>query len=206
MNHYSPKTELKGLIVFIITIFLLLLTIKTIAKNETTTTLETKATGSGYYLPSYDEKIEWEREIHFKKLSIEMIEVKKKKESIKPVLRGKLKGYESFILNTCFNGDYTKAKVYIALIGLEATYGESKMAVEQNNFNGIKVDGKFKTFKSIEEGLCGAKLHIGKYIKEFAQQPTQENMTKVFWKYCAPEDGIPCGHRDGTLWNIYYNL
>lgn len=159
-----------------------------------------------YMYPSIEDQVNEERRIHIEKLSQEMVEAKKKSKSIRPVLRGKLKGYENYILNTCHNGDIVKAKINIALIGIESGYGTSSMAQTHNNFHGIKWNGKWVRFSSIEDGLCGSKKYIGKYIREFSENPTEANMKQVFKPYCADADGIPCGHTKGTLFNIYQTI
>lgn len=147
-----------------------------------------------YYEEEFDMKKD--REETFNKIVEEMKVNKTKNGSIKPVLEGKLKGYEGYILNTCHGGDIVKAKISIALIFWESTRGTSQIANERNNFHGIKPigGGDFVTFNSIEEGLCKAKNYIGYYIREFAKDPSPQNMNKVFAPYCLDADGIKCIH------------
>lgn len=161
-----------------------------------------------------DIRIHFNKDQHLEKLSNEM----QKAKSIRPVLRGKLEGYESYILNTCFSGDYEKAKMAIAMIGVEATYGESKMAIEKNNFFGIKRDGNFISFATKEEGLCKMKEHVGLYVRLFKECSQfkfyEECMNEVFIPYCVDEDGIECIHVDknledskkSALFEIFYSL
>ncbi len=181
-NHYSPKTQFKGLLVFITVVIFLLMAIETIAKNEAVVPIEIKAEGLGYVYPSYDEKIEWERKKHLEKLSKEMVEAKKNKINYRP-LKGELKGKEEVFLTSFSNREIGKYVISV----LVAESGGGQNPCGRFNYSGIMKNGRCQNFESLEDYIEHViKARTGKYFNElYKVGVTRETLNNVFiGSYC----------------------
>ena len=182
--HYSPKTQIKGLIIFI-TVILISLILTNMAKNKTVIGQETKADGLKYVYPSYDEKIEIKRKLHLEKLSKEMIEVKRNKSEIKRILRGKLKGKEEIFINS-----FSSPKIGKLVMSAIMTESGGEYECGSFNYSGIMLNGKCQNFSSLEDYIeNGIKKRTGIYFNKIAKlELTKENVEMIFigkGKYCT---------------------
>ena len=203
-SHYSPKTQIKGLAVFILFMLVFVLFVElyqqddiedVVASEKDVVDAEMRKSIDNIY--PYEYWIQNKKDVYY----TEMVEDLKKAKKIKRVLRGELAGKEEIFLKSFSSPEIGK---YV-MSAIVAESGGGQKPCGKFNYSGIMKNGKCENFDSLEDYInSGVKAKTGKYFNElYKSGVSAESLQNIFiGSYC--QSG--CEHWVGNFLSTYEKL